>query len=107
MDVLLANQDASGFTGILGTMVPFLLMFLIMYFIIIRPQRNKQKQFDQMIANLKKGDRVLTRGGVHGIILDFIGDEKQKLLIDAGNNVKLHISANYIAMLIEKEKKKL
>ena len=105
MSILLANQSASGATNLLGTMIPFLLMFLIMYFIIIRPQTKKQKEFDKMIGALKKGDRVLTRGGVYGVILDFIGEDKQKVLIDAGDNTKLHISRSYIAMLIEKEKK--
>ena len=106
MDILFANQSMSAAGGFFGTIIPFLLMFLIMYFIVIRPQTKKQKEFDLMINNLKKGDRILTRGGIYGVIVDFVGTEKQKLLIDAGNNVKLHISKSYVAMLIEKENKK-
>ena len=89
----------------LGPAIPFILMFLIMYFLIIRPQRKQQKDFDSMIENLKKGDRILTRGGIYCVILDFAGEDKQKVLVDAGNNVKIHISKNYIAALVNKDKK--
>ena len=82
------------------------IMFLIMYFIIIRPQKKQQKQFDEMISNLKKGDRVLTRGGIYCVIVDFIGADKQKLLVDAGNNTKFQISKSYIATYIDKETNK-
>ena len=56
-----------------------------------------------MIANLKKGDRILTRGGIYCIVLDFIGNEKQKILVDAGSNVKFQISRSYIATVVDKE----
>ena len=105
MDILFA-QDSSGFGGILGTIVPFLLMFLIMYFIIIRPQRKQQKQFDEMLANLKKGDRILTRGGIYCVIVDFVGEDKNKILVEAGGNIKFHISRSYIATLVDKDKAK-
>ena len=105
MDILFA-QEAGGFGGVIGTIIPFLLMFLIMYFIIIRPQRKQQKQFDEMIANLKKGDRILTKGGIYCMIVDFVGEDKHKLLVEAGGNIKFHISRSYIATLVDKEKTK-
>ena len=89
----------------LGPAIPFILMFLIMYFLIIRPQRKQQKDFDLMIESLKKGDRVLTRGGIYCVILEFLGEDKQKILVDAGNNVKFQISKNYISALVKKDKK--
>ena len=92
--------------GILGMLPLMVIMFLIMYFIIIRPQKKQQKQFDEMISNLKKGDRVLTRGGIYCVIVDFIGADKQKLLVDAGNNTKFQISKSYIATYINKEANK-
>ena len=76
-----------------------------MYFLIIRPQRKQQKEFDSMIENLKKGDRVLTRGGIYCIIVDFVGEDKQKILVDAGNNVKIQVSKNYISALVKKNEK--
>ena len=105
MDILFA-QETGGFGGVIGTIIPFLLMFLIMYFIIIRPQRKQQKQFDEMITNLKKGDRILTRGGIYCMIVDFVGEDKNKLLVEAGGNIKFHISRSYIATLVDKEKTK-
>ena len=96
----------SGFSGILNMLPLMLIMFLIMYFIIIRPQRKQQKEFDEMLTNLKKGDRILTRGGIYGTIVDFIGNDKQKLLIDVGSNTKFQISKAYIATSIDKESEK-
>ena len=90
--------------GFLGSIIPFILMFLIMYFLIIRPQRKQQKDFDMMIENLKKGDRILTRGGIYCVILDFLGEDKEKILVDLGSNVKIQISKNYVSALIKKNK---
>tara|TARA_Y100001970_G_scaffold23521_1_gene27698 strand:+ start:928 stop:1224 length:297 start_codon:yes stop_codon:yes gene_type:complete len=95
----------SSILGSFGSIIPFFLMFLIMYFLIIRPQRKQQKDFDLMIENLKKGDRILTRGGIYCVIIDFLGEDKQKILVDAGSNVKIQISKNYVAALVKKDKK--
>tara|TARA_Y100001970_G_scaffold269692_1_gene362519 strand:- start:799 stop:1101 length:303 start_codon:yes stop_codon:yes gene_type:complete len=76
-------------------------MFLIMYFIVIRPQKKQQKEFEEMLANLKKGDKILTRGGIYAVILDFVGKDKQKILVDAGNGTKFQISRSYIATYID------
>ncbi|MAX13853.1 MAG: preprotein translocase subunit YajC [Candidatus Marinimicrobia bacterium] len=96
-------MDASNL-GFLGSIIPFILMFLIMYFLIIRPQRKQQKDFDLMIENLKKGDRILTRGGIYCVVLDFLGEDKEKILVDLGSNVKIQISKNYVSALIKKNK---
>jgi len=96
-------MDASNL-GFLGSIIPFILMFLIMYLLIIRPQRKQQKDFDLMIENLKKGDRILTRGGIYCVILDFLGEDKEKILVDLGSNVKIQISKNYVSALIKKNK---
>ena len=96
----------SGFSGILNMLPLMIIMFLIMYFIIIRPQKKQQKEFDEMLANLKKGDRILTRGGIYGTIVEFVGKDKQKILIDAGGNTKFQISRSYIATSVDKESEK-
>ncbi len=90
--------------GFLGSIIPFILMFLIMYFLIIRPQRKQQKEFDSMIENLKKGDRILTKGGIYCVVLDFLGEDKQKILVDLGSNLKIQISKNYVSALVKKSK---
>lgn len=57
-----------GQSGGFGALVPLILMFAIFYFLLIRPQQKKQKLHRQMVQNLKKGDRVMTSGGLYGRI---------------------------------------
>ena len=66
----MGGQPASGGAqpNMLVTMLPFVLMFVVMYFLIIRPQHKKQKDQQTMLDALKKGDKVVTSGGVHGTI---------------------------------------
>ena len=105
MNILQAGAQ-SGAGGILSMLPLMNIMFLIMYFIIIRPQKKQQKQFEDMIANLKKGDKVLTKGGIYCTIVDFIGKEKHKILVDAGSNTKIQISRAYISAVISNESQK-
>ncbi|GAA0871198.1 preprotein translocase subunit YajC [Gangjinia marincola] len=55
----------------IGSFAPIILMFVVMYFFIIRPQMNRQKKEKQFSSALKKGDRVITKSGLHGKIIDF------------------------------------
>lgn len=54
--------------GLLGTLVPIILMFVIFYFLLIRPQQKRQRQVQEMQNALEKGDAVVTIGGLHGVI---------------------------------------
>ncbi len=56
------------------TFVPFIAIFAIMYFLMIRPQQKRQKSRNMLLANLKKGDKVTTIGGLHGTILEMTDD---------------------------------
>ncbi len=58
------GQGAGGF----ASFIPIILMFAIFYFLLIRPQQKKAKKHREMIKNLKRGDRVVTSGGIHGLI---------------------------------------
>ncbi len=58
------SQGAGGF----GAFVPLILMFVIFYFLLIRPQQKKSKEHRQMVDSLKKGDRIITSGGIYGRI---------------------------------------
>lgn len=62
--------QSSGF----GAIVPLVLMFAIFYFLLIRPQQKKAKQHKQILASLKKGDRVVSSGGLHGVITGLTDD---------------------------------
>ncbi|WP_077618933.1 preprotein translocase subunit YajC [Bacillus sinesaloumensis] len=68
---------------ILGTVGPLILMFAIFYFLLIRPQQKRQKATLQMQSSLQKGDKVVTIGGLHGII-DSI--DENKVVIKSGNS---------------------
>ncbi|MFB5678746.1 preprotein translocase subunit YajC [Paenibacillus terreus] len=70
-----ATAAAGGGTnGLLGMVLPFVLMFAIFYFLLIRPQQKKQKQRNAMLSALKKGDKVVTIGGLHGTIVEITDD---------------------------------
>lgn len=70
----IAAQPAAGGGGILGLVLPFVLMFVIFYFLLIRPQQKKQKTRNAMLSALKKGDKVVTIGGLHGTIVEITDD---------------------------------
>ena len=97
---ILSAQSINTPTGSgIAAFLPFILMGLIIYFLIIRPQSKQRKQHDTTIAGLKKGDKILTRGGLYGKIVNFQGKNDNKVTIDAGSGVKLNISRSYITGL--------
>lgn len=69
--------------GILGMVLPFVLLFVIMYFMIIRPQKKRDKLVKEMLAGLIKGDKVLTIGGIIGKIVSLKDDE---IVIETGRS---------------------
>ncbi|KKI92330.1 preprotein translocase subunit YajC [Bacillus sp. SA1-12] len=70
----------------LGTILPLVLMFAIFYFLLIRPQQKQQKAVREMQNNLQKGDKIITIGGLHGI-LDSIDEDKIVLKVGDGTRM--------------------
>lgn len=70
----------------MGAVLPFVLMFVIFYFFLIRPQQNRQKQRNTMLRSLGKGDKIVTIGGLHGTI-DAITDEVVVLVVEGGQKL--------------------
>ena len=66
-------------TGGLGFLVPFGAMLLIFYFLLIRPQTKKQREQEKLLAAIGKGDRVVTTGGIHGLV---VGAEKDVITLE-------------------------
>jgi preprotein translocase subunit YajC len=87
-----ATADPS--TGIMNTIIMFGLMFLILYFMIIRPQQKRQKERQKMIDSIKKGDKVITSGGIHGTV---VGVEEKTLLVEIAEKVKVKVERASIA----------
>jgi len=79
---------------LLSTLLPFLFMGVVFYFILIRPQQKKQKQHQQLLTNLKTGDRVVTSGGIHGLIANV---KETTFLLKVADNVKIEIDKGAIS----------
>lgn len=75
--------QAGGQGNLLMSLLPFILMFAIFYFLLIRPQQKRAKTRNMMLSNLKKGDRVVTIGGIHGKIVELTDDTAVLLVNDA------------------------
>lgn len=95
--------EAGGGGGLIGLVLPFVLMFAVFYFLLIRPQQKKQKTRNLMLNQLKKGDKVTTIGGLHGTIVEITDDtivlrvnDATKLTFDrsAINNVTASAAAS-------------
>jgi preprotein translocase subunit YajC len=70
-------------------LVPFLFIFLIFYFLLIRPQARRQKEHAQMLDSLKKGDRVLTQGGLYGVV---VGTKDDVVVLKIAENIKVEVA---------------
>ena len=84
-----AGGEQSG--GGLGFILPMVLIFAIMYFLIFRPQAKKQKQHKAMLEEVKKGDRVVTSGGIYGTIAGVKENEKT-FIVKIDDNVKVEVA---------------
>lgn len=81
----------------LTTIIPFALIILIFYFFIIRPQNKKQKETEKMIAALKKGDKVVTIGGIHGVVSS---TKENTIIVKVDDNAKIEFNRTAIATVI-------
>ncbi|RYD71608.1 MAG: preprotein translocase subunit YajC [Verrucomicrobiaceae bacterium] len=79
----------------MGMLVPMIAIFAIMYFLIIRPQNKRQKELATRIADLKTGDKVVTTGGIHGIVANV--REGATLSLKIADNVKIEVDKSAIA----------
>ena len=102
----LFSQTAGSTGSGLAAFLPFLLIGLIFYFLILRPQSKQKKQHEDMLSDLKKGDRILTRGGIYGKVVNFQGKNNHKLTIDIGSGVKINVARSYITDLPDKNESK-
>ena len=89
-------MSGSGF----AQFVPLILIFVIFYFFLIRPQQKKVKDHKQMVSTLKRGDEVVTSGGIVGKIERVLGDDKVDILIS--ENVTVQVVQSTIQSLLNK-----
>ena len=101
MDFLYAAAQPGQGGGGLAAFLPFILIMFIIYFLMIRPQTKRQKEKDMMRESLKKGDRIITRGGIVGKIIEFQGKDNQHALIDLETGSKVKILKSHVISLLE------
>ena len=92
---------SGGFGSTIGSLVPLLLIFLIMYFIIIRPQQKKAKEHNVMVNALKRGDQILTQGGIIGKVSK-IKDESE-IEVEISANTKVRVMRSTVVNVINKK----
>lgn len=93
--------------GSIADMLPALAIIMVMfYFLILRPQKNKDQQFKQLISRLKETDRVVTIGGIHGIVVNVQPEtEMVTIRVDESTGTKIRVSTSAIARVITDEDK--
>lgn len=100
-----ASAESSGGTGAQGsmmtTLITFVLIILIFYFLMIRPQKKKDKEAKEMLDAMKKGDKVVSIGGVHGTV---IAVKDQTVIVKVDDNTRLEFSKNAISQVVDKVK---
>ncbi|MDR3124148.1 MAG: preprotein translocase subunit YajC [Treponema sp.] len=96
-----APQGGAGTAGtgnLVSAFLPFILIIAIFYFIIIRPQNKKQKETQRMLSALKKGDRIVTIGGIHGVISTV---RENSVVVKVDDNTKVEFSRSAISNVVE------
>ncbi len=91
-----SGQAAEGAGGGLTAFIPIILMFVIFYFLLIRPQQKKAKEHQNMVNNLKKGDRVITSGGIYGEITSL---DENTVTVEIADKVRIKVSRPSISGL--------
>ncbi|MDR2854016.1 MAG: preprotein translocase subunit YajC [Prevotellaceae bacterium] len=92
MNILLQVADAAK-PNPLMTWLPIILIFAVFYFLLIRPQQKRQKEVQKQRESLKLGDKVVTSGGIHGIIKEI---KDNAVLIEIADNVKIKVDKSSV-----------
>jgi preprotein translocase subunit YajC len=95
-----AGGGAEAGSPLWSFVVPMVFMVVIFYFLLIRPQQRKAKEHRQLLENLKKGDRVLTNGGIIGTIVNI---EDQFVILEVADKVRIEMARPYIAGMAPKK----
>lgn len=99
-NLILLNAGAEQAPSIFSLLLPFIIMAVVFYFLLIRPQQKRQKAVNQMQADLKKGDKIVTIGGLHGVIHAL---DEATIQIDVGGGRKLTYDRSAIKNVVEVE----
>jgi len=91
-------MQGQGAAGILGSLLPLIIIFAIFYFLIIRPQQQQAKKHKEMVENLKRGDKIVTSGG---IIAEVVKNEENYIKAKIDDKTEVKIDKAFIAKKLE------
>jgi preprotein translocase subunit YajC len=99
---LAQNGGGAGATGTAGieAFLPIILIFVVFYFLLIRPQQKKMKQHKEMLAAVRRGDKVVTGGGIIGTVTKVVDDHE--LQLEIAENVRVRVQRQLISSVIGK-----
>lgn len=84
--------------GGIGQFLPIILLFLGMWFLIIAPQRKRQKAHEKMLSELKKGDKIVTTGGLYGTLLRV---KEDRYVVEIAENTKVELGKEFVSTKLE------
>lgn len=102
LPIILAQEGAPA-SGAGSFMITMILMIVIFYFLLIRPQRKRQRELNDQISAMKTGDRVVTIGGIHGLV-SMIKD--RTVVLKVADNTRIEFEKTGIASVLKKDKQK-
>ena len=92
------TPSPAGAAGGLISMLPFVFIFVIMYYVMLRPQMRRQKEQARLVASLKTGDRVVTASGIHGLISNV---KDKTVIVKVADNVKLEMEKTAVTNVLK------
>ncbi len=95
-----ANSQSTGGSGALMQFLPLILIFVIFYFLLIRPQQRKMREHRAMIAGLRRGDKVLTSGGLIGTVNKVVSDTE--ILLEIAENVRIRVARSAVNEILSR-----
>ena len=95
---LLAQTSSGGAANSLASFVPIILIFIIMYFLLFRPQMRRQKEQTRLVSTLKTGDRVVTASGIHGLISNV---KETTVIVKVADNVKIEMEKSAVTNVVK------
>ena len=98
------GQAAPPASNLFGMLLPFIAIGFLFYFLLIRPQRQQQARHREMLAAVKKNDRVVTAGGIYGLVTNVHAEaDEVTVKVDEASNAKLRMTLSSIARIITDE----
>ena len=91
----------AGIGGSLGAFVPIILIFVVFYFLLIRPQQKRMKDHTAMLNAVRRGDKVVTNGGIIGTVTKVLSEERE-LQIEIAENVKVKVKQDMLSSVLSK-----